>query len=187
VYAGTIEEDIALGQAGNDRLAGGFGDDDLRGGRGSDVLSGGAGNDTIVGGAGRDRLSGGDGGDRFVFNRLSDSGLTKPSSKLPFTNNLGPDTRIDPDTIADFQPGIDKIDLSRLDADTTRAGGQAFEWTGRSAFTGRAGEVIVQSMNRSGTTHDQTLIKADVDGDKKADFVVALTGLVPLSEGDIIL
>lgn len=186
-FGGTSEEDTALGRAGNDRLTGGQGDDLLNGGSGSDVLAGGAGDDALIGGAGRDSLSGGDGSDRFVFNRLSESGLAKPSSKLAFTNNLGPDTRIDPDMIVDFQPGIDKIDLSRLDADATRAGGQVFDWTGRTTFTGQAGELIVQSGNKPGTAHDRTFIKVDVDGDKAADFVVALTGLVEVNEGDIIL
>lgn len=186
-YAGTTEEDDAAGRSGNDRLAGGDGDDVLSGGGGSDRLSGGDGDDEIVGGAGRDRLAGGHGSDRFIFNRLSDSGLDKPSSKLAFTNNLGANAHVDPDLIMDFQAGIDKIDLSRIDANSTRAGGQAFDWTGRATFTGRAGELIVQNVNKPGEANDRTLIKADVDGDKVADLVVALTGLVEVSEDDVIL
>jgi Ca2+-binding RTX toxin-like protein len=53
------------------------------------ILDGGSGNDTLHGGAGNDLLLGGDGADKFVF-----SG----------TNGI--------DTIADFQHGIDKIQIS---------------------------------------------------------------------------
>lgn len=81
-------DDIA-GKAGNDRLDGGAGDDRLDGGAGDDILIGGAGSDTLVGGAGDDRLTGLAGADTFVFGARSGS-----------------------DTITDFRPGDDRIDLS---------------------------------------------------------------------------
>lgn len=70
-------------------LTGGTGNDLLTEGEGDDRLDGGAGNDTLVGGTGQDQLTGGSGADLFVV--LAD-GQT--------------------DTIRDFQPGTDRIDLS---------------------------------------------------------------------------
>jgi Ca2+-binding RTX toxin-like protein len=61
----------------------------LDGAGGADIISALGGNDTLIGGAGNDRLIGGTGSDTFVFA----SGF-------------------DVDTIADFEVGIDQIDLS---------------------------------------------------------------------------
>jgi len=57
-----------------------------------DVINGTAGDDVIQGGLGADTLSGGLGSDRFVYNSLRD-GI---------------------DTITDFQPGVDVLDLSAV-------------------------------------------------------------------------
>ncbi|WP_433989321.1 M10 family metallopeptidase C-terminal domain-containing protein [Sulfitobacter sp. TBRI5] len=59
---------------------------------GADILNGGAGDDIIIDGAGADILTGGAGADDFVFVR--------------------DDQR---DVITDFQPGLDRIDLTGLD------------------------------------------------------------------------
>ncbi|MEZ5796715.1 MAG: M10 family metallopeptidase C-terminal domain-containing protein [Paracoccaceae bacterium] len=77
------------GGAGADTLAGGTGADLIWGGDGNDVLRGEAGDDILAGGKGDDTLFGGAGADLFVMD--SDAGC---------------------DTIADFQRGIDRIDLS---------------------------------------------------------------------------
>jgi serralysin len=81
----------------------------LDGGAGSDQLFGSSGPDTLTGGTGDDRLSGGGGADRFVFNSASDSPWSATG-----------------DRIQDFQPGIDKIDLSGADANAQAGGNQAF-------------------------------------------------------------
>ncbi|MCB6178383.1 M10 family metallopeptidase C-terminal domain-containing protein [Rhodobacter sp. Har01] len=77
------------GTAGADSLTGGAAGDLILGGAGNDVLAGEAGADILVDGAGSDTLSGGAGADVFV---LDADGAT--------------------DRIADFQVGIDRIDLS---------------------------------------------------------------------------
>lgn len=73
-------------------LAGTAADDVLAGGDGRDVLTGAAGADVLVDGAGTDTLSGGSGADVFVFVRDGTA-----------------------DRITDFEPGIDRIDLSAHD------------------------------------------------------------------------
>ena len=80
---------VRMGGSGADSLTGTTGDDLLWGGTGADVLTGGAGDDVLVDGAGADTLSGGAGADLFVL--LADGQR---------------------DVITDFQPGIDRLDLS---------------------------------------------------------------------------
>jgi len=107
---GGAGNDTIVGQYGNDILKGGHGNDLLNEGGlyGNDVLDGGNGNDTLIGGFGADQLTGGAGADRFVFQTTTDFG----------GNGW--------DTIRDFQHGVDKIDLSALDARPDLAGNQAF-------------------------------------------------------------
>jgi serralysin len=103
----------AIGGKGNDRLSGNgadnrlegrAGNDRLLGRQGDDVLLGGLGNDVLIAGAGSDELEGGAGRDRFVMK--SGGGL---------------------DTILDFTPGEDVLDLRSFDltslAGVTRVSG----------------------------------------------------------------
>lgn len=92
--------DTLFGEAGSDSLYGGDGDDRLEGGLfedSDDLLVGGAGNDSLNGRFGNDILVGNSGADRFSFIQ----------SYPAFPNTLGVDQ------IVDFEPGIDKIVLSR--------------------------------------------------------------------------
>ena len=97
---GREGNDSLIGGEGNDTLDGGVGNDTLDGGVGNDTLFGWTGNNTLIGGAdddtlygghGEDSLEGGGGADSFVFRRWQGA-----------------------DTIADFEDGIDRIDLSEL-------------------------------------------------------------------------
>jgi len=78
-----------LAVAAGSTLTGGSANDVLAGSTGNDRLSGGGGGDIVMDGAGSDTLTGGEGADTFV---LTADGVT--------------------DTITDFTPGSDKIDLS---------------------------------------------------------------------------
>jgi Ca2+-binding RTX toxin-like protein len=132
-------------------------------GGGHDVLTGGDGADLIVGGAGADSLTGGGGADTFRYDAASDSvGLA--------------------DLIGDFQSGLDRIDLSRIDADTIAGGNQAFSWIGSNAFSGSAGEL------RTYEADGYRLVEGDTDGNGLADFVIGFqVGTSPLVQGDFLL
>lgn len=102
--AGESGQDSMIGGGGADTLAGGVGDDRLRGEGGGDVLVGGQGSDTLWGGDdgattgdnAADTLWGEAGVDRFVF--VSGFGV---------------------DLIADFETGVDKIELLSFSAFST--------------------------------------------------------------------
>jgi Ca2+-binding RTX toxin-like protein len=121
----------------------------LFGGGGHDVLIGGAGADLIVGGGGQDSLTGGAGADTFRYDSVSDS----PAGAT--------------DLIADFSTGLDKVDLSRIDANALLAGDQAFTWIGANAFSGAAGELRVRDDGY------YRYLEGDTNGDGQADFAVA--------------
>ncbi|WP_342119829.1 choice-of-anchor L domain-containing protein [Pseudoduganella sp. OTU4001] len=92
----VLSGSAALNGTGNglaNQLYGNAGANYLSGLAGNDVLRGGEGADTLAGGAGNDWLEGGAGADLFRFD----------STPLSASNNL--------DTIADFQAGVDMIQL----------------------------------------------------------------------------
>ena len=149
--------------SGFENLTGSAFNDTLTGSTAANVLMGLAGNDTLVGGSGADILTGGLGADRFVFSALADS---------------APGT---PDLVTDFVHGTDIIDLSAIDANTSSSGNQAF------AFGGQNANVVANSVTwfESG---ENTIIRADVNGNTTADFMITLTGTNHnLSASDFIL
>ncbi|MEL6583755.1 MAG: hypothetical protein AAFQ36_07965 [Pseudomonadota bacterium] len=82
---------LHVGKAGKDALKGGAGHDVLDGKGGADKLKGNDGDDQLFDGKGRDKLTGGEGADLFIF-----------------------DADKATDKILDFEPGIDRIDLSAI-------------------------------------------------------------------------
>lgn len=176
--------DRLYGGSGNDRLEGGSGTDRLEGGSGADTLEGGSGNDTmlgedgndvlrggaggdlITGGLGRDVMTGGLGADRFIFTSPTQSGTSATTR----------------DVITDFSRAEgDRIDLSGIDANSRASGDQAFRFVGTASFSGTAGELRYQHTN------GVTVVSADLDGDRRADFTLELTGQVRLGGQDFLL
>lgn len=179
IYGGT-EDDTLSGDAGNDTIDGSFGDDVIKGGShddyllgksGNDILWGEAGNDSLVGGTGDDVLrggigidtmSGGAGADLFEFSNINEAGINGATR----------------DIILDFQRGVDKIDLSLIDANLSASGNQAFMFSGSAA---RANSVWWVT---SGTS---VLVRGDNNGDGTIDFVIELRNTSALSASDFIL
>jgi alpha-tubulin suppressor-like RCC1 family protein len=154
LVTGTPGADRITGTKGKDTLKGMAGADRIAGGNGDDVIDGGSGNDVLTGGSGRDRLTGGTGRDRFVFRRASDSPRTRP------------------DTVTDFRAG-DRIDLSAFDIRPRSKKTERFRvYIGKRKFTGRAGEVRFDAR--------RSTLEGDVNGDRRADFRVRLTGVKTL-------
>lgn len=148
VLAGGDGEDELRGGAGHDTLDGGDDDDRLFGGRGNDSLAGGEGEDWLLGGPGKDIVTGGLDADTFVFIRVFHS--------------LPGDQR---DEITDFAAAEgDVIDLSRIDADVHTGEDDGFAFIGARSFSANAGELRFTSG----------LLEGDVNGDRVADFQIAL-------------
>ncbi len=156
---GDAGKNVLKGDAGNDVLQGAAGNDSLYGSNGNDRLYGGTGNDKLYGGLGADDLYGGTGNDIFYFTTAKDSTVSAAGR----------------DTIFDFEIG-DKIHLVGIDADTTHAGNQKFDFIGTSAFSGDAGELRYKKMA------SDTVIYGDLNGDKKADFSIHLDDAVALQK-----
>ena len=87
-----------------------------------------------------------------------------------------------PDTITNFDPAKDVIDVSRIDGDLTAAGVQSFTFIGTSAFDGDAPEVRTQ-QNADGTTE----VQAALAGDTSPDMQIDLTGNQTLTAANFAL
>lgn len=146
------EDTISVkGTAGANTLTGGAEHDVFSGLDGNDVLSGGKGADTLIGGLGSDTLTGGAGSDHFVFQSVDDSSVGAADRIIGLQN-------------------ADVIDLSKIDADTTTGGNQAFHMVDH--FTGHAGELTIKYNAGA----DLTVVKLDVNGDGVADSQIAISG-----------
>jgi len=154
---------VSSGDAGADRLWGGAHRDVLLGQAGNDEVQGRLGADLLAGGLGQDGLAGGIGRDVFLFTCRADSTPTQL------------------DTIRDFQPGRDVIDLTQLDASTLRPGNQVLHFIGSVGFSHHAGQLRVSLVDHG------TRIEADLTGDGRADFAIDLTGHLTLTTTDFLL
>jgi serralysin len=155
----------ARGGGKNDKILGNDVANQLIGNAGRDTIKGGAGNDIIIGGAGKDRLQGDAGNDRFDFNKVSEIGTSKH------------------DVIFGFKHGQDDIDLSTIDANANKSGNNKFSFksSADSSLNGKAGELCW--YKKSGDTY----VIGDLNGDRKADFILELDGSKSLTKGDFIL
>lgn len=160
---GSANADTLNGMAGDDTLWGNDGNDLLFGDLGRDTINGGLGNDRINGGAGKDMLTGGAGYDHFVFDHSAFS------------------TSTEFDEIMDFQRGVDKIDLSAIDAISRTSTNDAFRYIGTKGFSGKGGEIKTVAYNKG------TLVMGDVNGDGVADFSILVHNQTKLAAGDFVL
>ncbi|MEH1815998.1 MAG: hypothetical protein V7K26_19440 [Nostoc sp.] len=103
---GGAGSDILFGGASADKIDGGSDDDNLLGGKGNDILFGSSGKDTLIGNTGNDYLQGDSGDDLLEGGSGSDKFAFATGSKFNI-RELGVDT------ISDFTPGKDKIQLSK--------------------------------------------------------------------------
>jgi len=168
-----------------DRLIGTNNYETINGLGGNDLIYGLGGNDRIIGGLGVDRLTGGAGADMFVFNSILDSGPGQSGLVNGILRPVsGQGLR---DVITDFTHGVDKINLSAIDANLAMAGNQAFTWRGTGNFSRHSGELIERLYNPAGTVNDKTIIYGDINGDARADFQIELSGLKTITVSDLLL
>jgi Ca2+-binding RTX toxin-like protein len=159
----TIDLSLTVAQA-----TGGSGSDTLvnienmTGSNDHDHLTGNSEDNVLRGGLGNDTLAGGGGTDTFDFNTLAEIGTTSGSC----------------DVISDFVSGVDLIDLSTLDADTSTTANNAFtHMIDSSADFTTAGELRLSGGVLYGNT----------DNDIDAEFAIQLTGVSSLEITDFIL
>jgi Ca2+-binding RTX toxin-like protein len=202
---GGADDDVLDGSTGDDRLDGGFGVDtasyasavagvtvnlayvtaQATGGSGTDTLlnvenlvgsayadtlrgnalanriEGGNGSDWILGGGGADVLGGGIGADIFVLASTTESAVGALDTVLDFNRFQG-----------------DKLDVSRIDANTALDGNQAFTFIGAAAFGADATGQL---------RYEAGVVYGSVDADADAEFAIALTGTPPLLAADFLL
>lgn len=159
--AGAGQADVAraLVLAGDDLLIGKAGRDYLEGYDGNDRIDGGDNRDVLVGGLGADRLKGGAGADIFRYFDAAES-------------TLGAAGR---DRILDFSSAEgDRIDLSPI------AASEGIELSVVDRFSKIAGQVLITEAAGG------YLVRADFDGNGKADFALTVLTDGPLSGSDFI-
>lgn len=151
----------------NDSLVGNTQDNLLFGGAGSDTIKGGAGFDALWGGAGRDVMYGGADPDTFAYSDITES--------APGATNR--------DTIADFSGFVanggvayDQIDLFGLEQSV----GRFFTFHDDGLFHGGFGDIRDYV-----TAGGNTFLEIDLDGDKHADFQIAITGVHDIVQEDL--
>ncbi len=134
---------------------------------GIENLTGSAYADRLTGNSLANTLNGGGGSDTFDFNALSEMGLTRATR----------------DVINDFARGLDRIDLSTLDANAARAGNQAFSapvvgGTFSGAFA-NAGDLYFDNVAH--------VLYGNTDADATAEFAILLVGASTLAATDLFL
>jgi Ca2+-binding RTX toxin-like protein len=136
----------------------------INGGSGNDTIIGSAGADRIIGGSGADILTGGDGADVFAYLFRTESGRGVVA-----------------DIITDFVSGVDKIDLTAVDANALIEGLQSFTFIGTDAFTD------VGQLRVGLDTNGQVALFGNISGSLTPEMQITLTGAPPIVVTDLIL
>jgi hypothetical protein len=131
-----------------------------------DHLEGFAGNDKLTAGIGADRLVGGAGADTFIYKSVDDSTFDYSGR----------------DKIYDFSSKQkDKIDLRKVDANSSMIGNQVFTFIENQNFHNMAGEIRWEKV--AGGAY----IYGDVNGDGTADLSIFLKDVAKLAMDDFYL
>ncbi|MEJ5992284.1 M10 family metallopeptidase C-terminal domain-containing protein [Ramlibacter sp. PS3R-8] len=155
------------GNAGDNAIIGNGAANTLAGGGGADLLISGDGDDVLRGGSGRD-TTGGEGEDTFDFNLDTDSGATRTTW----------------DTVKDFANGLDKIDLSTIDANALEDGNQAFMYAGSGSWgAGAAGAGVLRCVVMAAGV----VLYGNTDADIDPEFAIFLTGANFVEAADLVL
>ncbi len=184
---GSTFGDLIIGNNAANTLNGGAGIDGIDGKGGRDTIIGGSGIDYLRGGTGADTMTGGFGRDFFFWGSEADSGV-------------GAGNR---DVITDFVPGVDKIDLSGVDAyqwtNPDVSGNQAFSFIYTADFGPPNGLFINSAEVRFfyDFTLAATIVQVNVqkinpsiigfNSDTTVDFEIQLSGNLALTEADFVL
>jgi hypothetical protein len=191
--------DIALGEQGNDTIAGnsqlniisgGLGNDDIDGGAENDYLFGDAGNDTVRGGADTDFVYGGGGNDLLEGNDGTDI-LSGGAGKDRMFGGAESDN-FEFDSISQSRPGAardiildftadEDIDLFTIDAKTGVAGNNTFKFIGKQGFHEKKGELHYFKQGQ------HLVVEGDVNGDGRADFQIQVHGVLSLTADNFFL
>jgi serralysin len=159
---GEAGNDREFGEDGNDNVWGFAGNDELYGQNGNDNVNGGDGDDLINGGAGTDMLIGGIGSDRFVFDAA-----------------LGPSNV---DTIADYQLGQDRIELSSSIFNALSAGSLSASAFANGTAATTAAQHIIYDQTTGNLFYD-----ADGNGAGAAVQFATLTNKPVLTTADFLI
>ena len=167
------------------------------GGSGNDIIIGNSASNRLIGNAGNDVMSGGDGVDFFTGGAGNDTFIADINGATIVAKRGA----ISLDVITDFQKGLDKIDLSGIDANMTLNGDQAFTFRGSSAnknmgdLTFKVFDSINGAENALGMDIDGiagrgaagpvTIVFGNVDGGAP-DFAIALLNTRGVTASDFI-
>jgi Ca2+-binding RTX toxin-like protein len=197
---GGVGDDWVHGNAGDDTIRGSLGNDDLRGGKGNDIMYAGQGSDTLWGalgddeirggldddvltaGQGNDTLSAGQGNDLLQGRLGNDLLYGKLGADTFWFNAAGPSAA---DTIADFVPGEDRIELdsSLLLSLIGMAGGSPAAGNflaGVAPVPQNTNQLLLYDTSTGDFYYDP-----DGSGAAAAELIATLTGAPALSESDI--
>jgi Ca2+-binding RTX toxin-like protein len=209
---GGSDHDTLHGEAGIDTLVGEHGDDTLYGGPDNDTLDGGIGADRLEGGLGIDILRGGSqndhlfgGGENDTLNGGADNDfLVGGPGRDTLTGASGADTfrfvDVSFDTVTDFEHGVDRLDVSMIDANGSLLDGdQAFtflanpakhvgSWVGMLWVTGGTSSGFTPGgFPGGGFTLTPTTVYGSTDADPAAEFQVTLLLNPSVTAADFIL
>ena len=132
----------------------------LVGSTAANILAGGSAGDKLTGGLGVDVLIGNGGTDRFIFRTVSESTATVQ------------------DEIADFTHGVDRIDVSAIDAIAGTSTNNTFKFISTAAFSA-TGQLRYDAATGA--------IEADVNGDRVADFSLQVGAGLTITASDFLL